>query len=598
MSFNKVLKNAFPQLAYFYYYLRYRIILLISTSLLVGLLDGLGITMFIPLLELVSNNNSEGVDLQMGNMSFIIDGLTGIGFKLTLDVVLIIMFIFFTLKGIFKWLEGYLNTIYQQFFIREIRIETIQALGNYDYKAFIKADAGRIQNILSGEVSKVAAGFRAYNSILQKLILTLTYGSLAFLSNPQFAVLVIIGGLASNFIFSSLYKKTKKLSKKLVDSNNQFQGLLIQQVAFFKYLNSTNKIRVYSEKLINMVYKIEADRKKIGIIDAMMLGLREPMVIGIVIVTILVEVYFLGGQLSTIILSLLFFYRGLSVVTVLQSNYNNFLRYSGSIDSMVEFINELKRNQKTTGGIRFSSFKNEIKLNGVDFSFGSNNVLKNINLAIRKNDTIALVGESGSGKTTLMNILAGILRPSNGEVIIDEINLKDYDIDSFQNKIGYITQEPVVFDDTVFNNITFWAKKSRASIHRLKDVLQKASLLNFIEGLESQLDSRLGNNGVSLSGGQKQRISIARELYQNVDFLFMDEATSALDAETERIIQRSIESLKGKLTIVIIAHRLSTIKNADKIVLMNNGEVIQISTYDELLKENKQFQKMVKLQEL
>ena len=183
-------------------------------------------------------------------------------------------------------------------------------------------------------------------------------------------------------------------------------------------------------------------------------------------------------------------------------------------------------------------------------------------------------------------------------MLIDGINANKIDMRTFQNRIGYITQEPVIFDDTIFNNVTFWDEKTPENLEKFWIALQKAAIVVMVIELPEKEDAPLGNNGVMISGGQKQRISIARELYKDIDILIMDEATSALDSETERVIQNNIEELKGKYTILIVAHRLSTIKTADEIIVMKKGEIIDKGNFEYLIQNNPSFQKMVNLQEL
>jgi subfamily B ATP-binding cassette protein MsbA len=594
-----ILKKNFASLAFFYRYLRYRLVLLLLASILVGVLDSLGIAMFLPLLEFVSDQGAAESTDKMGKLAFIVDIINALGFDMTLTVVLFTMLIFFSLKGLAKYMESYLRVIYQQFFITSVRLENINAFTNYSYSAFVNADAGEIQNTLSGEVQRVILAFKTYIQMLQQLVLIFTYSVLAFLVDSQFATFVVIGGVLSNFLYSLLYKKTKRLSGALVKRNHSFQGKLIQEVAFFKYLKATGNIRQYATNLKEKVYDIEITTKRMGVLRSIMAGSREPIMILIVVVVILIQVNLLGGSLGTIILSLLLFYRGLSAVTMLQSYYNKFLGYSGSLVSMEKFIADLKSNKEINGKAQFQDFKTGIELKNLSYNFvEGENVLNKINLKIRKNETVAFVGESGSGKSTLLNIISGLLKPKSGSLLIDGKDSKGLNMIFFQKRIGYITQEPVVFDDSVFNNVTFWAEKNEDNLNRFWDVLKQANIYQLVKDLKDKENTRLGNNGVSLSGGQKQRISIARELYKDVDFLFMDEATSALDSETERQIQNNIDSLKGKYTIVIIAHRLSTIKNADRVVVMNKGEIDKVGTYQELIKTSDAFSRMANLQEI
>lgn len=598
-SLKKLALKTLPQLAFFFKYLKHRIVIYFILSVCVGLLDGFGLAMFVPLLEFVSDNGEVANSAQLGNLSFIVDFITGLGLKLTLDVVLVFVFLIFVLKGIASWSSEYLNAVYQQYFIKRIRVENINALLEYDYQAFARSDAGQIQNTLTGEVERITSAYVSYMQIIQQLVLVLSYVVLAFVSNPQFAVVVVLAAVMANLVFKAMFKKTKELSMKVVESTNAFQGLLIQTVAFFKYLSATSSAGTLKSRLLSRVDEIEQSNRKMGIMNALVIGLRDPLLIGIVGLTIFIETHYLGGKLATIILSLLFFYRGLSAVAILQPAYNRFLVYSGSMENMLVFLNDLMSKRKKNGTEKVENMGNvPFQMKDMSFSFGDFQVLKSINLEIKKNETIAFVGESGSGKTTLMNVLSGLLQPTEGEFRVYGVEAKSLYFNDLQRKIGYITQEPVIFDDTVFNNVTFWADKSVENMERFKMALEQSKSVDFVDGFSDKEDARFGNNGVNLSGGQKQRISIARELYKEIDFLFMDEATSALDSETERYIQNSIESLKGKYTIVIIAHRLSTIKNADRVVVMKSGRIEMVGAYEELVNASDSFRRMVELQEL
>ena len=561
-------------------------------------MDGFGITMFLPLLELISSEGAVASSEQLGNLSFLADGIMALGLDLTLTVVLLFMLGFFVLKGFFTFLEGYMGAIYGQFFIRNLRENNIMGLANFSFNNFVNADAGRIQSTISSEVNSVSAGFSSYMQVLKNIVLLIVYTVLAFYANPEFALLVAVGGVLTNFVFNRLYKITKRLSSKVSKDNHTFHRLLIQQVGLFKYLKATGLIRQYAHKLIDQVKQIENSNKRMGILNAFAYGLKEPLMIGVVVVVILVQVNLMGGQLGLIVLSILLFYRALSAVMGVQTAWNNFLRVHGALNNMTLFMDELHVGRDKEGQEDFSGFNTAIRLEGVSFAYGDTTILNNINLHIQKNESIAFVGESGSGKTTLLNILCGLLQPADGKMFIDNADISKMNVAQYQKRIGYITQEPVVFNDTVFNNVTFWDDKTPENMQRFEHAMRQASIYQYIQDQDDKEDARLGNNGINLSGGQKQRISIARELYKDVDFLFLDEATSALDSETEKMIQESLDNLRGKYTIVTIAHRLSTIKNADRVVVLNKGEIEGAGTYKALIKQSVAFKRMVALQEV
>ena len=286
----------------------------------------------------------------------------------------------------------------------------------------------------------------------------------------------------------------------------------------------------------------------------------------------------------------------LPVATITVLATASVLDIEGSLVNVQDFQKELVKHKETNGKHTFIPFNEAIVLRNVCFNYGSTSILSNINLTIQKNETIALVGESGSGKSTLINILCGLLPIDSGEFTIDQKNVSDLEKTSYQKNIGYITQEPIIFTDSLFNNVTFFEEKNDETLKKFYDAITKASLFDFLNQSNLKEDINLGNNGINLSGGQKQRISIARELYKNAEFLFMDEATSALDSETENFIQKNIEKIKGKKTLVVAAHRLSTIKEADRIVIMDNGSIHAVGTFNELMKNNAMFKKMIEMQ--
>lgn len=592
----KIIKKYFQFFYYFYAHLGYRIFVSLILSVLVGLLDGLGLAMFIPLLQMVDGANKQIDPEKMGNMAFLGKGLAALGIPLTLGVVLFIILFFFSLKGVMKFFEGYVRVRNEQSFMKNVRYQNIRALSKYDYNNFINSDVGRIQNTFTSEVVKVNQGYRYYFLCMQYGVSVIVYVFLAFLANPQFALLVAVGGALSGVIFTRMHRKTKILSKKVTVDSHLFQGLLIQKVAFFKYLKATGLMHRFASRLEETNNNIELSQRKAGMINAAMVAIREPLVILVVVAVILVQVFYFNQSIAIIILSLLLFYRALTFLMGLQNFWNLFLNVSGSLLNMDLFLKELKAGKETTGTEVFTSFKEKLEVKNLSFSYESKQILDNVSFSFYKNETIAIVGESGSGKTTLVNMLAALLKPVSGDILIDGVSLSKYKASTFQHRIGYITQEPVIFNDSVFNNVTFWSNKSTENTERFWASLKKASIDNFVQLQPEKENTLLGNNGINLSGGQKQRLSIAREFFKDVDFLFMDEATSALDSETELAIKENIDALKGIYSIVIIAHRLSTIRNADRIILMNKGRITQIGTFDELVQESPIFKKMVELQ--
>lgn len=591
-------KKYFQNFTYFYRYLGYRVFTVMALSILVGLLDGMGLTMFLPLLQMADGKGSANSE-SLGNLGFFVDALNNIGIDLTLTYALIFLLIFFALKGIATYSSNVYKIYVRQYFIRTLRFNLVGGFTKYSYKSFVLSDIGRIQNTLTGEVTRVSLAYTSYFSCFQNMILVMVYMLFAFMVDWKFALLTSLGGMLTNLIYRTIYKKTKQQSGLLTKSTSDFQGLIIQFIQNFKYLKATGTLNDYSDKLNKSIKTVESVNTNIGRLDARISSSREPLLIAVICGVIALQIYVMDGTLGSVLVSLLFFYRALTSLMGIQTNYNTFLSVSGSLENMTDFEKELKSNKESNGKESIVKFGEKIVLKEVSFGYtDTDGILKDVNLTIQKNQTVAFVGESGSGKTTLVSLISGLMKPSLGQIEIDGLNADVIDSKTFQKRIGYISQDPVIFNDTLFNNVSFWAEDNKENRKLFEKALYQASILDFVENLPQKGDTMLGNNGINLSGGQKQRISIARELYKNIDILILDEATSALDSENERNIQENIDNLQGDYTILLIAHRLSTVKNADVIYLMENGKVVDSGNFSELLSRSLKFKKMVEIQDV
>lgn len=592
------IQKYFRYFAFFYEYLGYKVILLLASSLFVGLLDGFGLALFIPVFQFAADGITEENRAALGNLDFLLDWIEALGFGLSLNVILAVMVVIFVAKSIFKFYDGVFKTSLQMEFVKKLRYEMVDGLGGMSYKNFVNLDAGKVQNTLSGEVFKVTYSFLTYFSTIQYLVLLLVYLGLAMMSNFQFAILVSIGGFLSNFIFKAIFKFTEKASVGVTAYNHEFQSYLIQAVHNFKYLKATDYFSKYKLKLRAIIDSIEFQQKKIGLYNAFLSATREPIVLIVVVTVILIQVNYMGGQVATILASLLFFYRALNYVISLQTSWQGFVAHYGGVVAAMELMEEFRSMKEPSDSKSKLNRIEGIHLSNLNFAYKPEiPVLNKINIKVDHLRTLALVGGSGSGKTTLVNLIIGLLEPVSGQILINGKERNEFDKSDYRRRFGYITQEPVIFNDNIFNNVTFWDEKTPQNEARFREAIRLANIENFVESLPEKENTKLGDNGMLVSGGQKQRISIARELYKEVDVLILDEATSALDSETERSIQENIENLRGRYTIIIVAHRLSTVKNADKILVLHNGDVVGEGNFDHLVDQNTLFRRMVELQE-
>ena len=253
--------------------------------------------------------------------------------------------------------------------------------------------------------------------------------------------------------------------------------------------------------------------------------------------------------------------------------------------------------EEDRGIIELTSVEEGIDFKKVTYTYPENTVpsLKNISFKVKRGETIALVGRSGAGKTTIANLIPRFYDIVDGEILIDSINIKEYTLRSLRNQIGYVSQQVHLFSGTIADNIAYGAK-NRYTREDIIEAAKQANAMEFINKLENGIDTEIGDNGILLSGGQRQRIAIARVLLRNNSILILDEATSALDNESERFVQQAIENLRKNRTSIIIAHRLSTIEQADRILVIDHGGLVEEGTHQTLLSKNGIYASMYHLQ--
>jgi subfamily B ATP-binding cassette protein MsbA len=265
-----------------------------------------------------------------------------------------------------------------------------------------------------------------------------------------------------------------------------------------------------------------------------------------------------------------------------------------SLDRVEELLNADEKILDPENPVKFSGFNKSIEYCNVSFSYGTENVLHNINLKIEKGKTIALVGASGAGKTTMVDLLPRFFDVTDGQIRIDDIPIKNYNVLELRSLFGIVNQEPILFNDTFFNNISFG--KPNASKEEVEQAARIANAYDFIMETPDGYESTIGERGNKLSGGQRQRISIARAILKNPPILILDEATSSLDSENERIVQDALDRLLTDRTSLVIAHRLSTIVKADKIIVLDQGRIVEQGTHEELISVGGQYKRLYDLQ--
>ena len=599
----------FSQIAYYFSvykkYLGSRLYIVFALSGLAAITEGFGIALLLPLIEVVGVGEGGGGGKNQSNVKSGLQAvLNSMGIGDSMIGILFFIGFVFLVKGLIVFSDNAYHSHLKSQLLREIKSLMFDQYSTMDYGYYSRRSTGHFINVINDQIAKLLVTFDTYKVFLSTGIMTLAYLCVALLLAWNFALMAIGAGFVLLFFFRLLNRYVHKLSRKTVREQTTLNKFLVQTMQSFKYLASTAQISHLKKGVMNSVGKLSSYLRSQGLAQALTLAVNEPVTVFFILLVIIIQITVLEAPLAPIFVVLVLFNRAMSQMIGVQNAWQRTLNHIGSLESVEREFEILGKSQEPSGQIPLKPLERGIELRQVSFSYGpkSPNVLNDINFAIHANTTVAFVGESGAGKSTLVDMLTLLLKPCRGEILIDGTPSDKVDLKSWRSQIGYVSQETVVFDDTIANNICMWKGNYNTDDEvrmRIEYAAGQAYAEHFIRQLSNQFNTLVGDRGVRLSGGQRQRLFLARELYKKPRLLILDEATSSLDSETEHYIQESIETLKGSTTVVIIAHRLSTIKNADYIYVLDKGRVIEQGTHRELAaKDNGTFSRMVALQNL
>lgn len=403
------------------------------------------------------------------------------------------------------------------------------------------------------------------------------------------------------FVIGRITKSLRKQSQEIAVHHAEAVSILDETLSGLRVIKAFNsEILLKTRFFKNNDAMLEA-KNKVGYRK----DLASPMseVLGVII---FVLILYFGGQLvfisemgltgSLLLTYLGVFYNMINPTKTLSTSFSNMRKGAAAIDRIEEILKAKNTVDDNVNGKKLESFHNSIELKNVSFAYDGVDVLKNINLKIEKGKTIALVGSSGAGKSTLADLIPRFHDVSSGELLIDGVNIKEYSLKSVRDQISIVTQEPILFNDSISNNILLG--KQSASQMEVEDAAKVANAYNFITKKEKNFETNIGDRGSKLSGGERQRLTIARAVVKNPPILILDEATSSLDTESERLVQEAINNMMQNRTSIVIAHRLSTIRHADEIIVLQKGEIVERGNHDELIQKQGYYYRLVQMQEV
>jgi ATP-binding cassette, subfamily B, bacterial MsbA len=517
----------------------------------------------------------------------------------TLLVICASITVLVLIANTFRYMERMVASRIKVDVVKNIRMAIFRNVSQLHIGFFNDQRKGDLISRFTSDVAEVESTVLNSLKALKEPITLITYLSALFAISFKLTLFTLIVLPITGGVISTIIKQLKKRAQQSQESMGRIVNILEETFSGMRVINAFNA----RDFIVNKIDNETSYHRKVNLSISRKNELASPLseFLGVLVVAFILyygsqEV--LDGALdpSSFILFLGFYAQMIQPaknfsngITSLQKGIASARRIFDLIDT--EPVIRNKPNAKP-----LEAFKDRIEFRNVNFAYDKDHVLQNINLDIEKGKTIALVGPSGGGKSTLADLVPRFYDPSSGDVTIDGVSLRDYELESLRKQMGVVTQESILFNDSIFNNIAFGMQNVKE-----EDVIHAAKIANahdFIMQTENGYQTTIGERGSKLSGGQRQRISIARAVLKNPPILILDEATSALDSESERLVQDALFNLMKNRTSIVIAHRLSTIQHADEIIVIQNGEIVERGRHDTLLLNNGLYRKLNEIQKV
>ena len=517
-----------------------------------------------------------------------------------LMMICILVLSMFFLKNLFRYLALYFLTPIRNGIIHDLRMDLSKKLLSLDISFISSKRKGDLTSRMTSDLVEIEWSVMGTLEMFFKdpISIIIFLSTLIFIS-PSLTIFVVVLFPLAGVLIGYIGKSLKSSSKKGQNQLAQIMSIIDENIFGLRIIKAFN-----AENYINSKFEKNSEKYRATMTNILRKkDLSSPMS-ELLSTVVMVIVMWFGGQLvlsGQSILSpqefigyILIFSQIIPPVKSLTTSYYYIQKGSAAAERVYEILETENKIKNTNNPKEISKLEKSISFNIKSFKYENLNVLSNLNFNIKKGEKVALVGQSGGGKSTIADLLARFYEVVDGEINIDNINIKDLHIYNLRKLISIVSQESILFNDSIYNNI----KLGNLSASK-EEIIQAAKAANaeeFILKCENGYDTNIGNAGEKLSGGQKQRISIARAILKNPDILILDEATSSLDSESEKLIEDALSNLMKSRTSLVIAHRLSTIENADKILVINNGEIIEKGTHLELLQNSGAYKKLYDIQ--
>lgn len=518
-----------------------------------------------------------------------------------LIMVISLVLMLFLLKNLFNYLAMYFITFLRNGVLQDVRNAMYQKITDLPISYFSEKRKGDVIARVTSDVLEIQHSFLSILELIVREPLTMFFTLLIMFGiSPKLTLFVFIFIPISGLIISRIGKSLKKKSDRVQKEQGEFLSIVEETLGGLRVIKAFNAENRFIKNFKKSTYRFF--RFSNSLLNKQNLASPTGEFLGIMVIGVLL---WYGGQLvivektldaASFIGYIALAYNFLTPAKAISKASYGVQKGNAAAERVLEILETKNPIAEIENPIEKSVFENNITLENISFKYENDYVLKDFNLNVPKGGTVALVGQSGSGKSTIANLVTRFYDVNQGDIKIDGINIKEFSKKSLRGMLGLVTQDSILFNDSVQNNISLG--KEGATLEEIMEAAKIANAHEFIMELPKGYDTNIGDSGNKLSGGQKQRLSIARAVLKNPPIMILDEATSALDTESERLVQDALEKMMKNRTSIVIAHRLSTIQNADNIVVLQKGEIVEQGSHNELLDKNGTYKKLVDMQSL
>jgi ATP-binding cassette, subfamily B, bacterial MsbA len=575
------------------------VVVLVALAVIYAILEGFGVGMLLPLLQYIEDPTSM-TQSAGGVWGVLVAALGFLGLPANLLTLLLLAFIPILLRQLVYFVNASYSAAVQKRAAVHLRSQGFSAIAHGDLSFVVAEGEGNLVSLLSAQVHRGVAAVFQFLQLVAAGLLICMYVLVLLWASWLLGIVAVAAMLLISTVVRGSIKRSREYGARLSQSSNDLYSVIGERVSAVRIIKMRGQEDIETARVTKVVERFEDAQVRLSISKAAVEVTVDPLLMLALFIIIYVGVEWLGITLASLGVFLFVLLRLNQKAKELNVARQMLSAYVDSLEFVRATIERAQTSRQLRGGTRtFDGIQDSIKFDRVGFSYSdggsSRRVLDDVSLTIRKGSMTAFVGRSGAGKSTLVDLIPRLRDAASGRVLMDGVDVREFKLRSLRRSIGFMTQDPLLFSDSVRGNLTYGLERE-ASDKEIESALRRSYCEEFVAELPKGLDTELGDRAARLSGGQRQRLSLARALLQDPDILILDEPTSALDSESEEYIQRALEMLRGQKTIVIIAHRLSTVQACDQIVVMDAGRVVQQGLHDNLLAEDGPYRRLFERQ--